>query len=370
MKLTVNKETLAHSLNVVSRAVSLKASLPVLNNILLTMAGGQLKLAATNLETSITTQLAVESEEDGAITVPARLLSEFVNSLPTGKVVLKTSEESLMVTSGPYEANFAGILASEFPQPPDFKEADKTTLDKSFATGINQTSFAASVDEGRPVLTGILLEFTKDNLNLVATDGYRLAKKTLKIDSNLEVNLLIPARALNEVARLIGEADSEAEISFQPVTANNQALFIIGPHQVTTRLLDGSFPNYQAIIPANPTTRVLLSTTELAQAVKATALFARDLGNVVNLTTDPSKNEISLNANTAQVGTGKSLLAASVEGDKTTIAFNSHYLSSGLNVVGSSQVTLEMIDSNKPAMLRPVGDSQFFYIIMPVRQQG
>lgn len=370
MKLQLPKEQLARSLNLVTRAVAVKAALPVLNNILLNCEKGQLKLAATNLETSIVTTLAISSDEDGAITVPARLLSEFVNSLPTGNVKLETGEESLKVTSGKYEASFAGIAASEFPQPPQVKEADKTILDKNFAKALNQTSFAASADEGRPVLTGILLEFTKNSLNLVATDGYRLAKKTLNIDSSLETNLLIPARALNEIARLIGEAEDESEISFQPVVENNQAVFTIGQTEVTTRLLDGTFPLYQSIIPTDFKSRVVISNTELNQAVKATSLFARDLGNVVHISINADKNEIEMKANTAQVGTGKSIINGSVEGDSVSIAINSHYLTSGLAVLTSQQISLEAINSTKPVLLRSVGDDSLFYIIMPVRQQG
>lgn len=370
MKLTVNKDILAKNLSLVSRAVGMKPALPVLNNILLNMQHGQLKLGATNLETSIATSVAIDNAEDGSITVPARLLNEFINSLPAGEVTLQTNDENLLVTAGKYEASFAGINASEFPAIPEAKEENRTVLDKGFAKAISQTSFAASTDEGRPVLTGLLLEFKKASLGIVATDGYRLAKKTLTIESDLETTLLIPARALVEVARLIGEVDSSAEVSIQPLPENNQVSFIIGQTQVITRLLEGSFPPYQSIIPESFKTRGLVSTEEFSQAVKATALFARDLGNVVNLTLNPAEKELELRANTAQVGTGKSEITGSIEGELTTVAFNSHYLAAGLAVITTTQVTIEANDSTKAAMLKGVGDSSFFYIVMPVRLQS
>lgn len=370
MKLTLAKDSLTHSLNLVSRAVGVKPSLPVLNNILLQVENGQLQLAATNLETSITTALPVKAETDGAITVPARLLGEFVASLPNDKVTLEVKEENLVVTSGQFEATFAGINSSEFPKIPTPLNTQPIFLDKSFAKALTQTSFAASTDVGRLVLTGLLLEFSKKSLSLVATDGYRLAKKTLKIDSDLETTYLIPARALNEVARLLSETEEGEEISLQPLPETNQVNFTLGQTQITTRLLDGSFPPYQAIIPPSFLTRALLQTEELAQAVRSTALFARDLGNVVHLTLDPEKKEVALQANTAQVGTGKTKISGSLEGKMTTLALNSHYLAAGLGVLGTTQVSLEVLDSNKPVLLRSIGDASFFYIIMPVRLQG
>ena len=370
MKFTLSKDKLAHSLNLVTRAVGLKPSLPVLNNLLLDLTDGQLKLAATNLETSILTFLPVKEGENGAITVPARLLHEFVTSLPTATVSFVTKEESLVVKGGDFEATFAGIAASEFPSIPQPLKTEQVLLDKSFAPALIQTSFAASSDPSRPLLTGLLMEFAVNQLSLVATDGYRLAKKSLAIDSSLKTTLLIPARALNEVARLISEVDDDTEISMRPLPETNQAIFTIGPTQITTRLLDGTFPPYQAIIPETFKTRGVFPTEEVTQAVRATSLFARDLGNVVHLHLDPEKKEIDFSANTAQVGAGKTKVAGSIEGEKTTLALNSHYLSAGLSNLGASQISLETNDSTKPVLLRPVGDETFIYIIMPVRPQG
>jgi DNA polymerase-3 subunit beta len=370
MKIAVSKDSLAHSLNLVIRAVGLKPALPVLNNLLLELGGGQLKLAATNLETSMVTLLAVKDGEDGSITVPARLLYEFVSSVPEATVTMETNDENLVVKAGKYEAKLSSIAASEFPKIPQPLKTEKILVDKGFAKALNQTGFAASTDPSRPVLTGTLLEFTPNQLNLVATDGYRLAKKTLKIDSTLQTTLLIPTRALSEVARLIGEAEDEVEISLQPLIETNQVIFTVGQTQITTRLLDGTFPPYQTIIPQSFKTRAVMETDALSQAVKATSLFARDLGNVVNLSIDPAKKELEFVANTAQVGTGKTTLSGSVEGEEVAIAFNSHYISSGLSVINTTQISMETVDSTKPALLKGVGDDTFFYIIMPVRLQG
>lgn len=370
MKLTTNKDQLAKNLNLVSRAVGLKPTLPVLNNVLLSLSQGQLRLSATNLETSISLSLPVEQEEAGDITVPARLLTEFVNNLPDSQVSLATKEEKLVVKGGKFEASFAGINASEFPNLTTDGEADKVFFTKELAKAISQTTFAASSDEGRPVLTGLLIEFTKGQVNLVATDGYRLAKKRLMVDASLETKYLVPAKALNEVARLIAEVDADQEISVQTIEAKNQLLFHLGPIQVTTRLLDGTYPPYQSIIPESFKTRAVLPTDDLAQAVKATALFARDLGNVIHLEIDPVAKQVQLSAKTAQVGTGSTSLEAAVEGEKLVVALNSNYLTAGLSALSAKQITIEGNDSNKSVLIRPVGDDNFFYIIMPVRLQS
>jgi DNA polymerase-3 subunit beta len=371
MKLSILQENLLKALSLAGRCVSAKQTLPVLSNILLATEEGRLRICATNLETSLTLWVGAKVEEEGAITVPARVLTDFVSSLPNEKVSLSVNEENLSISCRGYLANLAGIAASEYPPVPRLNEETTFSIDpKIFAKAIGQVAFTASTDEGRAVLTGVYLEPEEKNLNLVSTDGYRLARKTFDCPAQLGEGLVLPARSALELVKVAGEADEEEPLKIAVTKSKNQAIFALGNVQLATRLIDGTFPNYRQILPKGFQTRLLIGVEELAKAVRVAAVFARDLGSVVKLGLDPGSKKVTLSSSTAQVGEGECSFEASIEGEPVKAAFNSRYLIDALNALNSTQVSLELNGQTSPMLLKPVGDSSYLHVIMPVRLQN
>jgi len=373
MKLSILQENLARGLATTSRSVATRAQLPVLSNILLKTDQGRLKLSATNLETGINLWLGAKIEKEGAISVPAKILTEFVASLPAGKVEMEAQENSLKITSGSYEASFVGMASSEFPAIPSLKKkADLTLSGSLLASAINEVAFAAAQDEGRPVLAGVLLKSQEERLVLVATDGYRLSFKKLKEITglgkvkDLKKGLVLPARTLFEVAKITID-DEEGKLGVSVTPEANQLIFATSEVEVVSRLIEGNFPDFEKIIPEKGKTKALLDREELTRAVRMAAIFARESANIVKFTIGGSRFEVS--ANTAQVGENKSVLEAKIEGEKGEIAFNSRYLLDFLSVVGSEQVSFEMSGGLNPGVFRAVGEPSYLHIIMPVRVQ-
>lgn len=384
MKVSCQQEQLAKGLSIVGRAVSTKTTLPVLNNILLatdtTGEGGRLKLAATNLEISITVWVPAQVQEEGEVTVPARLLTEFVSSLATqGKesavqLTLDPQTLTLHVKGGRNDANIKGIAAEDFPSLQSVTNAANQVemQAKVFKEAISQVAFAASSDETRPVLTGIFAKFEGDKVTFAAADSFRLAVRTAPLANEVSnaFTALLPARAMSEIARIVADDDSAVEIS---ITANrSQALFKTDTVNFTSSLLEGNFPSYQAIIPKNYNTRAVLETTTLSQAVKMASIFAKDSGggNIVRLSVTPGEDitpgSVLLTANAAEIGDSRNEVEASVDGQNAQIAFNAKYLGDVLNVISTGQVALEMQTPSNPGVVKPVGRDDYVHVIMPM----
>ncbi len=379
MKVSCLQEQLSKGLSVVGRAVSTKTTLPVLNHILIatetTEEGGRLKLAATNLEISITYWVSAKVEEEGEITVPARLLTDFVAGLGSDNVYMNLDEQTLTlnVRSGRYEANIKGIAAEDFPSLPSMANPGNTAeiAASIFREAVSQVAFAASSDETRPVLTGIFANFSGDVLTVAAADSFRLAVKTTTLLSEVPNNfsIILPARAMVELSRIVPDDESPIEIS---VTANkSQALFKTADVHFTSSLLEGNFPNYQHIIPKKFDTRTVVSTGELLKAVKVSSLFARDSGgNIVRMAVTPGEDltpgSIMLTANAAEVGDNRNELEATVDGAPAQIAFNAKYLSDVLSAITTGQVAVELQSPSNPGVIKPVGKEDYVHVIMPM----
>ncbi len=382
MKVSCQQEQLAKGLSIVGRAVSTKTTLPVLNNILLATDnenGGRLKLAATNLEISITVWVPATVQEEGDITVPARLLSEFVGSLSsqgkdsTVQLTLDQSNLTLHVKGGRYEANIKGIASEDFPSIQSVaNSANNISVEAGvLKEAINQVAFAASTDETRPVLTGIFANFSDNKVVLAAADSFRLAVRTASLASEVgqAFTAILPARAMTELARIIPDDESMVEIS---VNANkSQALFKTDTVHFTSSLIEGNFPNYQQIIPKNYQTRAVLETSSLNQAVRTAGIFAKDSGgNIVKLSIIPGEDvtpgSLLLTANAAEVGDNRNEIDASVDGQNAQIAFNAKYMIDVLNVITTGQVALELQSPSNPGVVRPVGKDDYVHVIMPM----
>lgn len=369
MKLVVLQENLNKALGVVQRFTATRGQLPILANVLLSGEQGRLKLAATNLEMGVVYWLGAKVEAEGQITVPARVLGEWIASLPKERVELAVDKEKLMVKCGAYKGEFRGMGAAEFPEVPAREKGAMVSLGLAeMEEMIAQVAMAAAADEGRPVLTGVRWRMSQGQIEWVATDGYRLSVKTLRKIPNEEKTLIIPARAMTEVGQIgrgLGEAESFVEIA--AVEGGSQVCFDWGDAQVTTRLLAGEFPEIEKVIPQTTETEVVMETEELAAAVRAAAIFARDSANLVKW--EIGSTGIIIAANSPQIGTNQVKVEAKVGGKGGKIAFNSRYLLEMLGAIKSKELKLEMTGGLNPGVFRMVGDESWLHIIMPVRVQ-
>jgi len=363
------QENLARGLQVVSRAVSARSTLPVLANVLLKTEDGGLKLTATNLEIGITYWVPGKIDVDGAMTVPARLLTDLVNSLPSSeRVDLELQAgDMLHIRCGRFETHVKGIDADEFPALPTAGERPTTRIaQRLLRAALEETTFAAASDEARPILTGVLARFEGNQLTLAAADNYRIAVKTIAVlDPVEETSLVIPARSLNELGRILADVDDPVEVVLAP--ARNQVLFHLEGIDLISRLIDGQFPNYQQVIPSGHTTRAVVDRDEFHKAVRLAALIASSSANIVKLQVGvDGEAGVTVSAN-AEVGDNEGRVEAQVEGDGTTIAFNAKYLSDVLQNVDAEQFALELNGPLSPGVFRPVGDDGYVHVVMPVR---
>ena len=393
MRLSVLQENLAKGLSIVGRAVSSRSTLPVLGNILLSTDDNRLKLAATNLEVGVSCWLGAQIEDDGAVTLPARLLTDWVNSMQPDRIDMEmvVRQMSMNLKCGRSESNIKGIDASEFPLIP--------TADGENALGlpavtlrkiIDQVAFAAAdaKDTSRPSLTGVLAKFEGDRLTLAATDGYRLSvrRTLLPAAAPADISIIIPARSLAEVSRISGEADPDRPVEITVAAARNQILFrLFGKgegekgafHQVdlVSQLIDAKFPDYTAIMPKSHSTRTVLDTAAFTRALKVASLFARDASDRVVFAITPGSDtvpgQITLKATSAEAGDNVSDLDALVEGVPIEVAFNVRYMIEVLSVIDTPQVVLETTRSDRPGVFRPVGSGpeEFAHVIMPMQLQ-
>jgi DNA polymerase-3 subunit beta len=369
VKLSVMQENLARGLTVVSRAVSTRSTLPVLANVLLKTEDGGLRLTTTNLEIGLIYWVAGKIESDGSTTVPAKLLTDLVLSLPGGsKIELETgANETLHIQSGPFQSHVKGIDADEFPSIQATGERPTTRIAQGeLKQALEQTAFAAATDEARPILTGVLCRFEGETVTFAAADNYRIAVKTISIlDPVDDTSVVIPARALNELMRILGDGDEPVEVVL--AQGRNQVLFHLDGVDLVSRLIDGQFPNYQSVLPKTHTTRAILDREELLRAVRQAALIAHESANIVKLQIGSNGEAgIVVSAN-AEVGDHVGQVDAAVDGDGTSIAFNAKYLADVLEKVGADQFALELQGPLAPGVFKPVGDDRYVHVVMPVR---
>jgi DNA polymerase-3 subunit beta len=369
LKLTCQPSSLSHALQTVSRAISVRSTLPILNNVLLETTAEGLALTATNLEIGIRKLVPAEVAEEGSTTAPARLLTDFVGTLPDDplEMALERQTQTLGVRCGRFDTHVKCIEAEEFPPgpSPDDGERFRIPLDE-LLSAIEQTQMAASSDEARPVLTGELLHITGSALTMVATDGHRLAERKLTArgaSDDLEARLIVPARALGELPRAFRNEGAEVEVAVP--AARNQIFFRAGGAEVTSRLIDGTYPNYAQVIPNKSSTVATVPTSDLTQTVRAVALFARDAANVIRFRVAPGS--ILLSATTNEVGDSRAELDAEVDGSEIQIAFNARYVLDALAVAGGDRVELRFDGPLSPGVIKPPGSDTYLYIIMPVR---
>ncbi len=371
MKVACTQENLNRGLGIVNRIATTHATLPVLANILISSDKGRLKFSATDLEIGIISWIGAKIDEEGGLTVPARTLADFISTNADKKIDLEIKDTTLHIKSEHYEANLKGIEASEFPLIPSIKGDPIGELPaQKLKQAIVQTVFATSTDETRPVLGGVNLRFDKKEVKLVATDSYRLAEKTLKDATGFSqtANVVVPARTMTELARIIQDEDETIQVFLN----ENQILFALPDTQLISRLIEGTFPAYERIIPQSFQSKAVVSLTELSNALKMASLFARESANNIRLML--KKGTLEIVAISPQVGDNLANLPAETEGKELEIAFNARFILDALSVISSATVTLELNSikdaERKPSILRPSQDKNYLYLIMPLDIQS
>ncbi len=365
MELTVTQENLARALTAVGRVASTKTQLPILGNILLRTDNNRLLVAATNLEIATTQYIGAKVAKPGAITIPARLVSEFISSLPKESVDLKVVNDNLHIKSGRYSSIINGVIADDFPELPTINEnasIQYSVKTEDFKLAVSQTIITASNDSTRPVLTGVYWHSHEGQLVLAATDGYRLAERTL-VPTTSEVSAIIPTQTLQEVLRTITDDGEEVDILFD----ETQVRFRINDAEIISRLIDGNFPDYRQLVPKKSDTVVTIPKADFIRVTKIAGLFARESGGSVTLTADEEKKTLSLHSIASQLGENTSEALAVVAGDGQ-VTLNSRYLTEALSVIEGEEVTFSFSGKLAPCVIASTDkDTNYFHIIMPLK---
>lgn len=362
MKLQVTRENLNRALGSVAKVANTRGTLPILANILFKTSNNRLSLSATNLDIAITHYLGAKIQDEGSITVPARLMQDFVGSLPEGIIELDLQEIKLHVTTEKYQSVVNGVVADDFPVMPAITTGEKMSLDSGlFKKALQQVVFAASNDETRPVLTGILLQTFEGKLFMAATDSYRLAEKSLGKSKN-ETNLLIPATAMQDLLRVIDDHSGEVTITHD----DQQALFQVGDIELVTRLVEGKYPDYRKLIPDHFTTQATLKRADLINVTKVSSLFARESAGSITLEIDEESQQLSIRSVASQLGENTATAAAKAIGSGS-ITLNSRYLLDGLGALSGEEVTFGFNGKLEPTLLFDPEIDDYRHVVMPLK---
>jgi DNA polymerase-3 subunit beta len=376
MRVSVLQENLHRGLSIVSRAIQSRPALPILANVMIATDEARLQLSATNLELGITHWIGAKVEHPGAITLPARTLQELVATLPPERVDMELDLRTLTLhlRCGARSANIKGMDASEYPLLPEFDPTHAIPVPAAvFREMIEQTVFAAAREDNRPVLTGVQMRFDGDRLTMAAADGYRLSVRhaTLEFSAGDAVPepLIVPARTLSELARIIGDEDDEVLIGLPE--GRGQIMFSLKNVVVVSQLIEGKFPDYEAIIPRGFQTQVLTYTDELLAACRSSEVFAKDSANTARVFVEPSgmanvPGRVTVAGRSQEKGDAQAPVDASINGDAVEISFNIRYLIDVLSVIRDEQVVLETSGPTAPGVVRPAGRDDFVHVIMPM----
>ncbi|MEX2227716.1 MAG: DNA polymerase III subunit beta [Dehalococcoidia bacterium] len=373
MKVTCLQENLARGLGIVGRAVAVRSTLPITSNVLISTDGGRIKLAATNLDIALTCWIGGQIEEEGAITVQSRLLSDFVNSLPQDKIELTLAPRSkqLKVKCARNEATIGGIDADDFPPIPAIEDGGTLEIDpKALREAITQVVFSAATDDSRPVLTGVDVVLDGDTLTLAAADGFRLAVRHLKLKKKVaeKQEVIVPARALSELNRLLQDQDDPVQMTFN--ANRTQVLFQLKDIELVAQLIQGTFPDYSRLIPKEWGSRAVVEVRDFLQETKIASIFARDGSGIVRITFEGGEGgapgKMTIAARAEEIGDNHGDLDAQVEGEASKIAFNGKYLQEVLQVLDGGRVALETTGPSQPGVIRPVDSENYVHVVMPM----
>ncbi|MEE8337154.1 MAG: DNA polymerase III subunit beta [Dehalococcoidia bacterium] len=373
MRLSCQQEDLNRGLSAVSRAIPARSTLPITGHVLFEAADGQITLSATDAETiAITYTITAEVDEPGAITMPSRLLSDFIATLPHEQIVMTLAERSRQVSlsCARNEASIGGMDPDDFPPIPPVDESARIDVEADrLRRALIQVVFAAATDDSRPVLTGVHFSIKGNEMRLSAADGFRLAVHTLELAADAEErSLIVPARALGELTRLLVEADGAVAITFN--AAGTQVQFDLGHANLMAQLIQGTFPDTGRLIPESHVTRTEVSVSEFTRETRIAQIFARDGSGIVRLIATPGEGgapgRLTISARAEEMGTNEGEIDATVDGEEVKVAFNGRYLREVLEVLDTDRVAIETQDQPSPGVIRPVGDDSYVHVVMPM----
>ena len=373
MRVKCQQEHLNRALSAVSRAVPSRSVLPITQHILVEANDGHLKLSATDAETiAITYTITANVTQAGSITMPSRLLSDFVATLPRDEIEMTLAERSRQVSlaCARNSASIGGMDPDEFPPIPSVEGTGAIEIEpERLREALEHVVFAAATDDSRPVLTGVDFAIGPQGIRLAAADGFRLAVFQLDLaGAGQEREVIVPARALGELSRLLTEAQQPARMTVN--AAQTQVLFDLGHATLVANLIQGTFPNYQQLIPASSATRTVVAVDGFKQETRLASIFARDGSGIVRLIATPgaagATGRLLVTARAEEIGNNEGEIDAEVTGEEAKIAFNSRYLIEVLNVISEPRVAIETSSPSAPGVLKPVGDDRYVHVVMPM----
>ncbi|MFA5029819.1 MAG: DNA polymerase III subunit beta [Patescibacteria group bacterium] len=374
MKISCTQENLNQGLMVVSHIANKNSNLPILANILIKVEDKILTFSATNLEIGIIAQVRGKVEKEGDFTVDAKLLADYISLLPKERVDLELVEDNLKIECQKQKTKIKGLTASDFPLIPKINKENPYIISaKSFKEAISQVTFAVSNSETRPEISGVFIKFTNNTAVFAATDGYRLAEKTIDLieGGKEEKTIIVPVRTLQEISRVLGIFKEDVSLkeveNVEIYISNNQIVFTYNGVELVSRLIEGEYPNYSQIVPNNSKTQIKTNINSLIKAVKTASLFTKS--GIYDIKLEFKKNnEIIITSSSSQTGENISTLEAAVSGEENSIVLNYRYFLDGLQNINTEEIIIEINDSNSPCLMKPSGLSDYFYIIMPIKQ--
>lgn len=362
MKLQVTQENLNRALGTVARVANARNPLPVLANVLIRADNNRLSIAATNLDIAITQYVGAKISTEGSITVPARLMQDFIGSLPGGVIDLSLDDAQLHISTDQYNSVINGIVADEFPVMPTITDGTSWTVaGPLLKKALQQVVFAASNDESRPVLTGVLLHTVDDKLYMAATDSYRLAEKELG-PNKTSVNLLIPATAMQDLLRILGDAEDEVKVTHD----DQQVRFQVGDVELVARLLEGKYPDYRKLVPQSFAVTATVKRADFINVTKVSSLFARESAGSVTVEVDESSGKLSIRSIASQLGENTATAAGTMIGSGS-ITLNSRYLLDALQALTTDEVVFGFNGKLEATLLKDAGNATYNHIIMPLK---
>jgi DNA polymerase-3 subunit beta len=377
MKFIIVQENFKKGLSIVSHGISKNINLPILNNILIKAEENTIQFISTNLEIGIINKVRGKIESNGAFTVDSKIITEYVNLLPSGNIEIEENDNELKIECDNYKTKIKGESAKDFPLIPIINQNSYCSCSiNDFKKALNSVIFAVSNNENRIELAGVFFSFEENQLILASTDSYRLAEKKIKIKPVADFNdqkIIVPAKTIQELLRILNNFSSE-DVSFEQnnevkiAISDNQILFTIDNIELISRLINGQYPEYQQIIPDNSKTDILVNKQEFSRAVKAAAIFSKTGINDVNL--EFNHNKIIISASSGQSGESRVDVDAKITGVDNDIAINYRYLIDGLNNIDSENVKIKIVSNNTPCILTSDNENNdnYIYIVMPIRQ--
>lgn len=380
MKIEILQENLTRALGIVSRVISTRPQIPILSHVLMVASDNQFNLTASNTETTIIVPIGAKIDIEGSFTLPARTFQDLVASLPAGKISLENTDSQIKIKSTNFTGKINGTSASEYPPlTPLFNTMPFWEINPQVViSAINKTLFSTATDESRALLTGVIFKVQKGNLTLAATDGFRLSKYDLpevSLGASSNQSVVVPGKTLSELLKILTEKNESKSTGKSTIKIyfldNNQILFTVEDIRIYSRLISGSFPDFEKIIPSESTLQIAVSSDELGKAVRLSSIFARESANIIKLSL--FENKLKISANAAEVGENESEVDVEIKkgsGEQFQIAFNYRYILDFINSLGKdSKITIDFNTSLNPGIFRAHGEKNFLHLIMPVRVQ-